>query len=197
MLVDILTASILVLTINVIPCVHSFGHSYVIKKDWLSGALSREFSVYDKTEKVLKYRIESRFAFRHNNKIVAYPSKQVLGKLNGRWSLRGYVGDISFLDQSTNRWIDGNITEISNWRMREFMINWNGTNINLKGQVDLLPKQFYEKGRGELLAQYKIRSASRLWAARYDMDIFSIKYPESLYLLGLAVEELRSSPPKG
>ncbi|CAF2793138.1 unnamed protein product [Rotaria sp. Silwood2] len=188
---------ILVLTINIIPYVHNFGHNYVVKKDFFTGGISREFSVYDITEKHLKYRIESRFSFRHNNEIVVYPSKQVVGKLTGRWSMWKYAAYISLLDLSSNQWISGNITETSTLRMTEFTIHWNGTYIILKSDLDILPSTFYEKGRGNLLAQFKQRPASRLWVAKYDIGIFSIKFPEALYLLALAVQELKSIPRRG
>ncbi|CAF3388829.1 unnamed protein product [Rotaria sp. Silwood1] len=169
----------------------------MVKKDFFSGVISREFSVYDITEKQLIYRIGSRFAFRHNNEIVAYPSKQVVGKLTGRPSLLKYGADISLLDLSSNKWISGNITETSTWRMSEFTIHWNGTCIILKSKPDILPNEFYEKGRTELLAQFKQRPASRLWTAKYNMDIFSIKFPDALYLLALTAKELRSAPRRG
>jgi hypothetical protein len=42
---------------------------------------------------------------------------------------------------------------------------------------------------GDLLAQFKIRLSSILWTNKYDMQIFSNKYPEQIYMLALAVRD--------
>jgi hypothetical protein len=42
---------------------------------------------------------------------------------------------------------------------------------------------------GELLAQFRIRLRSMFWTNKYDMQIFSTKFPEQTYLLALATRD--------
>ncbi|CAF1170099.1 unnamed protein product [Rotaria sordida] len=109
----------------------------------------------------------------------------IVGELTDRLKSKNYAADITLLDPSSKEWIDGNITTASFWG-KEYVIHMNGKYLIMKSKPDLTT-EFYEKSRGERLAQFKKRPWSRLWAARFDIDIFSLKFPETLYMLALVV----------
>ncbi|CAF4544572.1 unnamed protein product, partial [Rotaria sp. Silwood2] len=164
----------------------SIDHKLIIKKDFLSGVKSAEFSVYDEKEQQLKYRIESRLLPKHNNKIVAYPSKKVIAKLTGQWSLLTYSATISILDPRLNIWIDGNITDIGGLSAYEYIIYWNDELISIKNPSSSSFIKFYDKMEKIDLARFK-KQRALLKPSKYDLEVLSDKYPDVLYLLGLTV----------
>ncbi|CAF3529203.1 unnamed protein product [Rotaria sp. Silwood1] len=176
----------LVLIFIIVNSAENTNHNFIIKKDFLSGIKSAEFSVYDEKEQQVKYRIESRFLPKHNNKIIAYPSKKVIAKLTGQWSLLAYSAAISILDPQSNTWIDGNITDIGGLSAYEYIIYWNGELVSIKNPSSSSYIKFYDKMEKIDLARFRKHSAL-LKPSKYDLEVLSDKYPDALYLLGLSV----------
>lgn len=161
-------------------------HKFILKKDFLSGIKSNEFSVYDDKSQQVKYRIESRLLPRHNNEIIAYPSKKVIAKLKGQWSLVTYSGDISIFDQNSNTWINGNITDTGGLSAYEYVIYWNGDYISMDNRASSTHIKFYDRSERNYVARFRKQNTS--WkSTTYSLEVLSEKYPDALYLLGLIV----------
>jgi len=169
---------------------------YVIRKDFFTGFKAGEFSVYDTNEKQLYYRIESNYDIMQNIKIIAYPSKQEVGRLEAKIKAFVYKAEISILDPQTNQWVTGLIQQNFQIVGSLFNIDWNGQQITMKSEIASLTSKFFDTN-AQLLAQFRLRPTSVFVTNKYDMTIFSNKYPQQIYLLGLAARDHITSSKKG
>jgi len=189
--------SVLLLTSTIILNVHSQNatQQYVIRKDFFSGIKAGEFTVYDTKEKHIYYRIESKYSILHNIKLIVYPSKKEIGRLQAKLKPFIYKGEFSFLDSQTNQWVNGLIQE--NFQLIGGLCNidWDGHRITMKNEVPSFTTTFRDSN-GEILAEFRLRPVSILWTNKYDMQIFSNKFPEQIYLLALAVRDRINSSKK-
>jgi hypothetical protein len=170
---------------------------YVIHKDVFSEFKAAEFSVFDTSEKNIHYRLESNYGLTQNVKVIALPSKQEVGQLEAKIKLYLYRAKFSILNPQTNQRNNGSIEQNFKFFLISLNINWNGHRITLKedGAFSLTSK-FYDEDQ-QLLAQIRIRPGLPL-KVRYDLKIFSNKYPEQIYLLGLAaLHQVTSLKSKG
>ncbi|CAF3295212.1 unnamed protein product, partial [Rotaria sp. Silwood2] len=71
---------------------------YLISADFLSGFKAREYSIYDQTGQHLQYRIESRYHVLQTIELIAYPRKNVTGKLQARINPFEYEADFEVYD---------------------------------------------------------------------------------------------------
>ena len=167
---------------------------YVIRRDFFSNFKAGEFSVYDTNEKHLYYRIESKYFPLQNVELIAYPSKQTVGKLQAKLNLLLYKGHFSFQNPLSNQWVNGTIEQKFDLAGGVSAIAWNGHRITVQKELGSFTSQFYDGNT--LLAQFRLRPASIFWARKYDMQIFSDKYPENIYLLALAAHDHTTSSKK-
>lgn len=188
-------SSVLLLVIVIFYYVHpqNVVQQYGIRKDLFSGIKSGEYSVFDNTGKILEYRIESTYSVLQNIRVIAYPSKQEVGRLKAKFKLVGYKGDISILDPKKNQWIDGTIREHVKIFGSFFNIVWNGDTITMETKVTSTTAKFFDANK-QLLAQFKITSI--LGQKGFAMETYSTKYPDQLYFLGLAARDQLSSSKK-
>ncbi|CAF1518644.1 unnamed protein product [Rotaria sp. Silwood1] len=165
---------------------------YVIRKDWFNLFKAGEFSIYDTSQKGLIYRIESNVGIFLDSKLIAYPSKKEVGRLQVKRNLKPYSRVLSILDPQTNQWIVGYMqrnTQAIEFHGTSFNIDWNGHYITMKKETTSLTSKFHDTN-GQLLAEFKIRLTSLLFGRKkYDMEIFSDKYPEQIYLLALIASD--------
>ena len=159
---------------------------YVVRKDVLAGFKGREYSVYDSTAQHEFYRLESNYGLFQNIEITANPAKQVVARLKAKLSFLRYKAEISILDAKSDRWIDGEIQQKYGFTVVTFNIDWNGERVTLKSEPWSLTRKFTDSD-GKVLAQFRVRLSSVLWAKKFDLKIFSKEFPEQLYFLGLAV----------
>jgi hypothetical protein len=164
---------------------------YVIHRDIFSGFKAAQFSIYDKSEAHVYYRIESDYGLTQNVKVIAYPSKQEVGRLEAKIKAFLYKAEISILNPRTNQWNTGLIEQNFKFLGSSFNINWNGHRITMETEAVALTSKFYDEDR-QLLAQIRTRPFGFL-KVKYDMKVFSNKYPEQIYLLGLAARVHRAS----
>jgi len=162
---------------------------YVIRKDFFRGLKADEFTVYDPQEKHVHCRIESEYGMLQNIKVIAYPSKQEIGRLKAKINFVTYKAEISIFDRESNRWVNGSIQEIFKWAGALYNIEWNGNRITMEEEFSSLTTIFRDSVGKQMLAQFRLRPASMFWAHKYDMQIFSNKYPKRIYLLGLVANE--------
>ncbi|CAF5047857.1 unnamed protein product [Rotaria sp. Silwood1] len=166
--------------------------SYSIRKDFFKGFKPGEFSIRDPTGKHLYYRIESNYAVLHSLKLIAYPSKQEVGQLKAVIKPLVYKAEISILDPETNQFVNGLIEQNLQLFGSLFNIDWNGNHLKMETDVGSFTTKFLDE-KGELLAQFRLQPSSIFWTKKYDMHIFSTKYPEQIYFLGLAVRDHNGS----
>jgi uncharacterized protein YxjI len=169
---------------------------YVIRKDFFNGIKAAEFSIYDKNENI-QYRIESSYSVMQSVKLIAYPSKQEVGRLKAQINFLTYKAEISILDSQTNQWINGLVEQDFQFIGTSCNINWNGNRITMENDIASFTSKF-RNTNGQLLAQFRLRPASIFVTNKYDMQIFSNQYPDQLYLLALAArEQIRSAKKNG
>jgi hypothetical protein len=104
---------------------------YTIHRDFFNGFKAAEFSVFDTSEKNIHYRIESNYGVTHNVKVIAYPSKQEVGRLQAKITVVLYNADISILNPQTNQWNNGLVEQNFKLLASSFNVNWNGHRITL------------------------------------------------------------------
>jgi hypothetical protein len=179
---------LLICTIFVYVSPQDAIRQYIIRKDSFSGIKSGEFSIYDTTEQNMHYRIESEFNLLQSIKVVAYPSKQIVGRLEAQLKPLLFKADIIILDPTTNQWTNGLIQQNFKVLGSSFNIDWNGHRIIMENEVASLSSKFRDVN-GDLFAEFKMQHSSILRPHKYDMQIFSNKYPEQIYLLALAVRD--------
>jgi hypothetical protein len=183
--------SIFLLTSTILSNVNSQNpiKQYVIRKDFFRLYKTGEFTVYDTKEKDVFYRIESNFGILQNIKIIAYPSKQEVGRLQAKIKPFLYKAEISIVDPKSNRFVKGLIQESFKFSSALYSIEWNGYRITMENKFASFTDKFRDSDGGEILAEIRLRPASIFWTFKYDMKIFSNKYPEQIYLLGLAARD--------
>ncbi|UJR17681.1 hypothetical protein I4U23_004579 [Adineta vaga] len=175
------TSSLLTLEIK-----HPSYMTYVLIRDYFNGFKAPEYSVYNKTEKDLYYRIESNYDFQDNMKLVSYPSKKSIAKLRSKTRGTSYEAKISIRNTTSNQWIDGKIIQHPQWLSTNYSIEWNGYHLSIINNfIASWTLDIIDSSRNELLAQSQRRWFS--WKFKYQLDLYSDQVPESIYLLGLAV----------
>lgn len=168
---------------------------YVIRKDFFNVLKAAEFTIYDRNEKYIHYRVESKIGLLQNVKLIVYPSKQEVGRLRAKVHPLTYRGEFSILDPQSNQWINGTIKEKFVWTKSVFDIEWNGNHITMEQESFELTSVFRDSNR-QILAKYQLRFGSVFWTHKYDMKIYSTKYPEQIYLLALTIRH-RFQPKRG
>ncbi len=188
MLVNSFTSILFFILICISVNSQSTPRSYVISKNLLGDIKRREFDVFDQSENNLQYFIEAKRNFGEAIDIVAASSKQVVAKLKRKFSFM-YKATISVLDSGSNRWINGTIKE--NWRLfgSKYTIEWNGEKISMKTIVGTLSIQFRDEKNNIPLAELHKRLSSLVLPNKYDVNIYSNKIPDAIYLLTIAVHD--------
>ena len=169
--------------------------TYALRKDYFNGIKAAEFSIYDISKKTLYYRIESRYSLLPKFDLVAYPSKQVVGKLEGK------VGSIhlSLLDDKTGQWIAGTMKgNLKFTKHFQYTIEFNGRKILLEKELLSPHATFRDISQGDVfLARYQREFFSPITATTYGAQIFSNDIPDGLYLLALAWTDMGRSESYG
>jgi hypothetical protein len=162
---------------------------YVIRKDFFTGLKATEYTIYDIKEKHVFYRIESKFHLLQSIKLIAYPSKQEVARLQAKINPFLYKAEFSIVNPQFNQEVSGLIEQNLRLNGDLFSIQWGGSLINMEKDLFSLMNIFRDALSGEILAQFRIRPASIFWTRKYDLKIFSNKYPEQIYFLALAARD--------
>ena len=183
------------LLINIISPVHSFAtnRTYLVKKDFLSGFKGGEFTIYDSAGKSRQYRMESKFGLAHDVRIFSLPSKKVLARLKAKVTAVMYKATVSILDSDTNQWVNGTMEQNYKLVGNKFTIIWDGNRILMKGTAASLNTGFIEEPLGTVLAKFRKRASSLIWRNKYDLQVLSNKYPDTLYFIGVAARDHSNS----
>jgi uncharacterized protein YxjI len=191
MMPTVVFISFVLLLINVLIGVDSAGvnRTYLIKKDFLSGAKGGEFTVYDSTGKTLQYRMETKFGITHDVQISILPSKKLVARLKAKVTAAMYKASISILNNDINKWVNGTIQQNFKIVGNKFTIQYEGNQIVMEGKAASLDTTFIEDPQGTILAKFRKRISSVFWRNKYDLQVLSNTYPDALYLLGVAARD--------
>jgi hypothetical protein len=184
-LVFLLFIAILPLTIG-----ESILREYVIRKDFFNSFKAGQFSIYDQTGKILLYRIESEYAFMHTIKLIAYPSRKVIGRLKGKWHSLVYQATLEITNTDSQRPIRGTIIQNLQLLGVKYTISWNEMTITMDNELASLTTRFYdEDANGIMMAQFEKKLESFIFANQYNMEVYSDDVPDAIYLLSLAAKD--------
>lgn len=165
-------------------------HEYMIRRDLIVGFKAPEFSVSDKNGEHLLYRIESRITGLQKLDLIAYPSKEIVARLNNKVTLFLYEANFETLDPNTKQWISGTISQNLQILNHKSSIEWNGRRLSMEHNVASLTTRFFdEQNSNQLLAEYKVSVASMFWATKYSMLIYTNELPEAIFFFGLAARD--------
>ncbi|CAF1211133.1 unnamed protein product [Adineta steineri] len=170
--------------------------TYTLRKDYFNGIKVAEFSVFDISKTTLYYRIESKFSILPKFELISYPSKQVVGKLEGKL---GKI-NLSLLDDKTGQWVTGTMKQhVTLLKHYQYNIELNGRQILMKKELLSSHTTFHDAVQnGEtLLARYQREFFSPITATTYGVQIFSNELPDGLYLLALAWTDIGRSESYG
>jgi hypothetical protein len=76
---------------------------YVVRRDFFARLKSRGFLVYDKSENQVYYHIKCKYGAMQNIELHAYPSKQVVGRLQAKINFLFSKAEFSILDSQSNQ----------------------------------------------------------------------------------------------
>jgi len=164
---------------------------YFMKRDFFNGFKSAEFSIFDSSEKVLLYRIESYHVLGGSIELIDSLSKQVTGKLRSTVNIFSYEGNFQIFNSSSNQWINGKIERIFNVFNEKYLIKWNGYSILMETKPLSLTTTFEYEYHSGILAEIKQRSLTIL-RSKYDLKIYSDDLPHAIYFLAIAVKDQNS-----
>ena len=161
---------------------------YVVQSNFFYKLKGPEFSVYDKGQEHVRYRIESNHNTWRSLKVLEYPSKKEVGRLTLEPDRRRYIAQFSILDPTTNRWMDGMIKQNIQWGGSLLEIHLDGRNLTMKTEFGSLTTKFLNANE-RVLAQFRLRLASFFIGRKYDMTMRTNKYPDHFFFLGVAVQQ--------
>ena len=140
------------------------------------------YSITDLSEEEVYYKIEPRFHFGQRVEVFRYPEKKKTAKLRTTLHLSGdYRAKIDILNETTNRFVSGEVKQTPWWDRHSFTTRWNGHDFKLNEAEGYRTFAFQDKNN-EVLAEYFAHTNLRYWRT-FNMTIYSNKYPEELYIL--------------
>ncbi|CAF1478899.1 unnamed protein product, partial [Rotaria sp. Silwood1] len=157
---------------------------YLILADFLSGFKAREYSIYDQTGQHLQYRIESRYHILQTIELIAYPRKNVTGKLQAHINPFEYEADFEVYDDRKQKWSKGSIKQ--HWQIfgSNFTIKWNDHLLLMETKsLTSTTNIFDTENKYNLLARFQLRRKPFTWISKHDMEIYSNAIPDAVYLL--------------
>lgn len=129
---------------------------------------------------------EFEFSFRSTNRFPSMSREEENRSSSSRFDYPIYRGQLSILNEKTNEWINGEIERDFQWTCTSLTIQWNGH------QIRMTSNRFRDE-ENEVLAEIFIREGSGFWSEKYDFKVLANKYPEEIYLLALAPQDLSTS----
>lgn len=169
---------------------------YVVQKDLINFFRPGQFSIFDGNEKELLFRVKSYISFWHRIEIFDATTKQLIGRLLSDWTWFLYQAKFSILDPTSNKWIDGQIQKKLSFYVDQYLIEWNDRKIMMETKIASFTSEFRDENQ-QILARYRMRWSSLIWSNKYDLEIYSNEFPESLYILALAAKDHTDSKSTG
>ncbi|CAF3606569.1 unnamed protein product [Rotaria socialis] len=165
------------------------NRTYLIKKDFVSGLKGGEFTVYDHTGKTRLYRMESKWGLSHDVQVFSLPEKKLIARLKGIVIFATYKATVTILNANNNQWTNGTLGQNFKIVGNKFTISFNKNRIVMEGTAASLNTEFHEQPLGNTVAKFRKRVSSLLWRNKYDLQVSSNAYPDTLYFLGVAARD--------
>ncbi|CAF3494681.1 unnamed protein product [Rotaria socialis] len=165
------------------------NRTYLIKKDFVSGLKGGEFTVYDHTGKTRLYRMESKWGLSHDVQVFSLPEKKLIARLKGIAIFATYKATVTILNANNNQWTNGTLGQNFKIVGNKFTISFNKNRIVMEGTAASLNTEFHEQPLGNTVAKFRKRVSSLLWRNKYDLQVSSNAYPDTLYFLGVAARD--------
>lgn len=186
----------LLLVVMVVTCLCAENKIYIIKKESGLGSLKKRFLVYDESGTVLKYRAQSKIFISRNREVQVYPSKEVVGKLNHRWT-RDMKAGFSVFDPKLNRWLDGNITQLNKIKKEHpilYSIHFDAQPLVMKNHIVANFANIYDTSANITLAEYARRPPFNLRKYEYVLTRYSDQFPDAFYILLFTTQKFLTIP---
>lgn len=169
------------------------AQSFSVRRDSTFNSNRIKYSLYDLDGKTLKLQIKSRLVRNKIRELFVYPEKKSIGKLTTKRS-SSFDGDFSILDQKSNRWIDGNLTQINKVQFKGsilYSIDWNNRSLSMESSFfGLNVKIIREKTKTESLADFSRRSLEKSNSNEFVLNLYSDRYPLAFYFLLFTVDDV-------
>ncbi|CAF2257230.1 unnamed protein product [Rotaria magnacalcarata] len=189
--IKIMLTLFVLLSINLLIPVQSVevNRTYLIKKDFVSGLKGGEFTIYDHTGKTRLYRMESKFGLTHDVQVFSLPAKKLIARLKAKVTAAMYKATVTILNANNNQWTNGTIEQNFKIVGNKFTISFNNNQIVMEGTAASLNTEFHEQPLGNTVAKFRKRISSLFWRNKYDLQVSSNAYPDTLYFLGVAARD--------
>lgn len=141
-----------------------------------------QFSIYAEERSNLVYKIESKNYSQAN--MLAYPSKQIVGKLQHQKVGKVIEVVVEVFDNQTQRWQKGKMsyTPLASGKDR-VDLEWNGRSFKYIHHLEEVPGAFFTPP-DTVLAELQYLSHKR--RTDYEVEIYSDEIPDPVYLLFIA-----------
>jgi len=162
---------------------------YILHRDLFQGFKSPEFTVYDNTEKIVHYRIESDYGRLEHLRLVTYPTKQKVGVLNEKRISSNSTMEFSIIHHQKNKTITNGTMEkqYSFLHRLSFTMKYQNKKIRVQSTSLLFPlgSVTITDSDGLVLASF-YQQYYRFLRRKIHLGIFSDRYSEEIYLLAIA-----------
>ncbi len=146
-----------------------------------------QFSILDSSGKQYLYRLKTSYIDNDGLILISYPSKDILGYLQGQWRNETLNVTFEIFDLTTNQWTNGTIQKIFNLFMEKYLIEWNYQNFIMKKKIFSKNYQFYDENKN-ILGEFRKRFRWFNWSlVKYHLKIFIEKLPDLVYFFSLAI----------
>ncbi|CAF1147973.1 unnamed protein product [Adineta steineri] len=147
-----------------------------------------DFTAYDSREKNRWYLIRTTSTDLDTIVIIDYRAKKIIANVEGEWVNNIFNVTFSIYDDTLDKWIDGVMLRKSKVFSTKYEIQWNNERLYIKPSAFRKTMKIYKETSNELYAQFRYRSIWRTWSKyKYDLQIYTTKLPDALYLMIMTV----------
>jgi hypothetical protein len=183
---------LLIILIESLQSKKSIRKFVLIRDDYMDKYGLSQFSVLDSSGKQYLYRLKTSYIDNDALLLVSYPSKDILGYLQGQWRNETLNVTFEIFHLTTNQWTNGTIQKIFNLFMEKYLIEWNYQNFIMKKKIFSKNYQFYDENKN-ILGEFQKRFRWFNWSLiKYDLKIFIEKCPDLIYFFSLAIVDHRN-----
>lgn len=168
--------------------IQSESKQYILHRDLFQGFKSPEFTVYDSTEKIVHYRIESDYGRLQHLRLVTYPTKQKVGVLNEKRISSNKTMEFAIINHQNKTTTNGTMEEqYSFFHRLSFTMKYQNKEIRVQSTSLLFPLgsvMITDSDRLVLASFYQ--KYYRFLRRKIHLEIFSDRYSEEIYLFAIA-----------
>jgi hypothetical protein len=173
-------------------CCRNVKRSYVIEKDYFRGFKGQEYTVYDSQGEKPLYRMEPQFGITHNIQLFqGLKNKDPIAFLQEKFFTFSYKATIAIRNKTTNRWTNGIVEHSFHMVTMKFTINYNNVDIFMKDGIISWDTTFVDSSNQQVVAQFHKKISWGFGREKYQLQVFSDKFPDQLYFFGFVARDHR------